>query len=250
MFLIKGDCNDHLSDIKDVDLVITSPPYDGLRDYGHEAFNFKRTALQLARCLKPGGVIVWVVGDQTDKQESGTSFRQALYFQKIGLHLHDTMIYRKQNPLPTGGSTRYRQCFEYMFVFSKGKPATFNPILRPRKYFGNPGAPSHHNGHSKVKRSFGPIPLDNIWTYPVGGGVSVEIGCKHPAAYPEALVRDHIKSWSNPGDLVLDPMMGSGTTGIVAIQEGRRFIGIEINEDYFNYAKERLDVIDDIHSKI
>lgn len=250
--LIQGDCLEKMKDIPDnsIDLTVTSPPYDNLRTYGGVINDwyfgkFQGIARELYRITKDGGVVVWVVGDATIKgSETGTSFKQALYFMECGFNLHDTMIYRKQNPIPQNHN-RYEQCFEYMFVLAKGKICTFNPITIPTK---NGGVLMNWGRKNKVddkqcrrQRDVDFIitketkRMDNIWTYPIGGGKT-----GHPAVFPEALAKDHILSWSNEGDIVFDPFMGSGTTGKMAILNNRNFIGIELNEDYFKIAEKRI----------
>lgn len=234
-----------------IDLVITSPPYDNLRDYDGYRFNFWELGFQLIRTLKQGGVIVWVVGDATiNGSETGTSFRQALYFKDAGLRLHDTMIYRKNN-FSNPSTVRYPQVFEYMFVFSKGRPKTFNPIKdRKNKYFGQTSW-----GRNTVRQKDGSLKERpkkviaeygmryNIWKYNVGKGFSAkgDTAYEHPAIFPEQLARDHIISWSNPSDIVLDPMCGSGTTCLAAKQLGRDYIGIDISEKYCDIAQRRIN---------
>ena len=249
--LILGDCIQRLKDIPDnsVDLTVTSPPYDDLRNYA--AFSFEQFIVvsnELFRLTKSGGIVVWVVGDQTIKgSESGTSFKQALYFKEVGFNIHDTMIYHAEKPPLT--HRRYEQKFEYMFVLSKGRPNTFNPIMEPCKYAGQTRRmtlrhngsdlePAHNNGLVKEFKIKG-----NIWTYKVGKHKSTKYAdaFKHPAIFPELLAEDHIKSWSNQGDTVLDPFMGSGSTGVAAKNLGREFIGIEMNEEYFEIAKKRIE---------
>ena len=249
--LLLGDCLDVLKSIESlsVDLTVTSPPYDSLRSYEGLPFDkFKMVAEELFRVTKPGGVVVWVVGDATVKgSETGTSFKQALYFKEIGFNLHDTMIYFKEGPPLT--HNRYEQKFEYMFVLSRGKPKTFNPIFEPCIYAGqNKGMTFRHTGNELGKaHTPGPVKdlkrRGNVWRYNVGKHHSTkdDFAFQHPAIFPERLAADHITSWSNVGDTVLDPFMGSGTTGKEALKLNRRFIGIELDAGYFDIAKRRID---------
>ncbi|MDY0388999.1 MAG: site-specific DNA-methyltransferase [Methanolobus sp.] len=243
-----GDSVDVLKSMADesVDCCITSPPYDNLRDYKGYSFDFEGIANQLFRVIKQGGVIVWIVGDATvNGSETGTSFRQALYFKEIGFNLHDTMIYMKNNPVPQSGK-RYNQCFEYMFVLSKGTPNTFNPIMEETKYKGvanmknrgKDGSLHYRKMERKNEKKVG-----NIFAYSVGGGISTKdkIAFQHPAIFPEQLAIDHILSWTNEGDTVLDCFFGSGTTGKCAAKYGRRYIGIDISEEYCAIAVNRID---------
>ena len=243
-----GDSAKVLENISDnsIDLIVTSPPYDNLRKYKGYTFDFEKIAKELFRVIKDGGVMVWVVSDQTvNGSESGTSFKQALFFKEIGFNLHDTMIYAKTNPIPQNHN-RYEQCFEYMFVLSKGKPKTFNPLRQPTKNagktfnWGNRKTVLDENQCRRHKETDIRVCNDskirnNIFYYSVGGGKS-----GHPAVFPYQLAEDHILSWSNEGDIILDPFMGSGTTGVAALNNNRKFIGIEINEEYFNSCTNRL----------
>lgn len=233
-----------------IDLTITSPPYDNLRTYNGYSFRFEEIAKELYRVTKYGGVVVWVVADATIKgSESGTSFRQALFFKEIGFNLHDTMIYQKDNPPPVGGNNRYYQHFEYMFVFSKGTPKTFNPIISERRNKWNDKRTKRVkafnrdiNGDFKKKEVSltGNVKIGNIWKYVVGGGNSIEYGVHHPATFPLQLVNDHLISWSNEGDIIYDPFMGSGTTAIVASKLNRNWIGSEISIEYCTLANSRI----------
>lgn len=228
-----------------VDLVLTSPPYDDLRNYNGYKLVFENVAKELFRIIKKGGVVIWVVGDKTDNgSESGTSFKQALFFQKTGFNIHDTMIYYKNNPMPTAGH-RYHQHFEYMFAFSKAAPKTFNPIVENTKYNGlanmkNRGKAGSLN-YKKIMRTQ-QKKVGNVFFYSVGGGISTKdkIAYEHPAIFPEQLARDQIKTWSNEGDLVYDPFIGSGTTAKVASLLERNWVGSEISTDYTNIANQRL----------
>lgn len=234
-----------------VDLTVTSPPYDGLRTYKGYCFDFESIAKELYRVTKTGGVVVWVVGDGTrDGSESGTSFKQALFFKECGFNLHDTMIYASEKPPLT--HNRYEQKFEYMFVFSKGKPKTFNPIMEFCKHAGKSAAKRTFRqdakgvlepAHKSEKISDTKI-RGNIWTYATGTASATDsFARQHPAVFPESLAHDHILSWSNPGDIVLDPFMGSGTTGKMAIINGRKFIGIDISPEYCELARKRMEEI-------
>ena len=237
-----------------VDLVVTSPPYDNLRMYGGCSWNFETLAAQLVRVLKPGGVIVWVVADATvDGSETLTSMRQAIHFKDVcGLNVHDTMIYASEKPPLT--HNRYEQSWEYAFVLSKGRPKTFNPIMvetvyggtradRPKTTKGSRADNSAIRSRDESERLVKDKKIKgNIWKYKTGGGHSAEesIAFEHPAIFPESLAKDHITSWSNPGDLVLDCFAGSGTTLKSAKQLNRRYVGIEINPNYVDIIKNRL----------
>jgi DNA modification methylase len=248
-----GDCLEVMKQIQDgsVDLTVTSPPYDNLRTYNGYTFDFEGIAKQLYRVTKDGGVVVWVVGDATiNGSETGTSFRQALYFKEIGFNLHDTMIYQKNN-FSNPSSTRYHQIFEFMFVLSKGKLKTFNPI-KDRK---NVCAGQSNWGVNKTRQKNGVFKEQpkkivseygmryNIWEFMTSKGFanSDSFAYKHPAIFPDKVAHDHIISWSNEGDVVLDPFLGSGTTGKMAKQLNRQFIGIEISQEYLDIAKRRIN---------
>ena len=252
-----GDCLERMKEIPDgsVDLTVTSPPYDNLRTYNNTLdwgeHVWKPVLRELFRVTKQGGVVVWIVNDATIKgSETGTSFRQALYAKEIGFNLHDTMIWNKGSFTAVGAlKTSYCPVFEYMFIFSKKKPKTFNPIKdRKNKHFGD----KYHqtvrqadgttkDGHGKGKKRIAEYgQRHNIWlNYPEQSNTK---RC-HPAQYPENLVKDHIMTWSNEGDTVLDCFMGSGTTGKMALLNNRKFIGIEKDETYFKIAQDRIAAI-------
>jgi DNA modification methylase len=247
--IIQGDCVNELKKLKDcsVDMVLTSPPYDDLRTYGGYSFEFEPVARELYRVMKHGGVVVWVVNDATLKgSETGTSFRQALYFKDTGFNLHDTMIWQKKNPPPqTREGRRYTSAHEYMFVLVKGRLQTFNELREPCTHSGKVTSNRTQrsaDGTVRADRTFArrhktvnlTKPRRSVWDYACTGNK------QHPAAFPEALARDHIISWSNPGDLVLDPFAGSGTTLKMARHLKRRYLGIEISKEYVVIARARL----------
>lgn len=257
-----GDCRDVMDKMIAqnifVDLTVTSPPYDNLRTYNdglewNESI-WKDIILKLSSVTVTGGVVVWVVGDETKNFcESLSSFKRAIYFVEQGkFNLLDTMIYEKSGgPSPYPNMRRYSPWFEYMFVFSNGKPKTFNPIKdKPTRSGGgkvNSGNTARQaSGITTPTGSY--ITSDftmrhNVWKYAVGCGkdTSDKIALGHPARFPEQLANDHILSWSNPGDIVFDPFMGSGTTGKMALLGNRKFIGIEKDLTYFNLSKTRLE---------
>ena len=239
--LYHGDCLEIMPELEPVDLVVTSPPYDDLREYGGYVFNFYKTAFLLRNLLVTGGVIVWVVGDATiNGSETGTSARQKLFFKAIGLNIHDTMIYEKENYMPVQlAGNRYANSFEYMFVFSKNKPKTVN-LIKTRTRTRTRGTVYNKDGSkTKMKGSVNKLKIiPNIWSYCVGVYGNNKV---HPAIFPRALAQDHILSWSNERDLVLDPMCGSGTTCKMAEKLNRRWIGIEIEEKYCEIAAKRIE---------
>jgi len=232
-----------------VDLVVTSPPYDDMRSYNGYSFNFEGMVKGLFRVIKKGGVVVWVVGDQTIKgDETGTSFKQALHFKQAGFNLFDTMIYLKTPRGAVGNNNTYWQTFEYMFVFSKGAPKTINLIKdRENKEArnGDNSTKRLHDGSLLKQKRAGYSKYGrrtNVWGYLIGKGHSAsdDIAYKHPAIFPEKLVQDHILSWTKTGDVVFDPMCGSGTTCKMAKLNKRDFIGIDVSSEYCKIAEERL----------
>lgn len=237
--LITGDNVEALRQFPDdfVDLTVTSPPYDNLRTYNGFTWDFEALAKELYRVTKPGGVVVWNVNDATvNGSETLTSFRQAIYFKDVcGFNVHDTMIYEKSG-FANPSTTRYHQVFEYVFILSKGKPKSVNLIRdRANKYVGI------HGWEKSFRDEFG-IRF-NIFRYANGKNNSTSDvnAFDHPAIMPEALANDHIISWSNEGDVVLDPFMGSGTTGKMALLNNRRFIGVELSPEYVEIAKKRIE---------
>lgn len=251
--IIQGDCvklMKHLNEnnIK-TDLTVTSPPYDTLRNYNGYIFDFDAIAKGLYEITKQGGIVVWVVGDKIKNGDRTlTSFKQALYFQEIGFNVHDVMIYRKKNT-PFMRKNAYTNCYEFMFVFSKGKPRVFNPLKTKTKRSGLEPLPYNKKADGINKKALGALKkektLTNIWSYAVGlGGTTKDkIAFKHPAVFPEKLAEDHILSWTNEGDLVFDPMCGSGTTCKMAKLHNRRYIGIDISQEYVEIAQERIEMV-------
>ena len=246
------NCLDTMAKMPDnfIDMTVTSPPYDDMRKYGGNKFSeFELIVRELYRVTKNGGIVVWVIGDQTIKgNETGTSFKHALYFKQIGFNLFDTMIYLKPPRGAVGNNKTYWQTFEYMFVFTKGTPKTINLIkdrenkderdgdTSTKRLYDGSLLKQKRAGYSKYGRR------TNVWEYLIGKGHSAsdKIAYKHPAIFPEKLAYDHIISWSNEGDIVYDPFMGSGTTAKIAITNKRNYIGSELSREYCEIAQKRV----------
>ena len=239
------DCLDGFKQLPDeyIDLTVTSPPYDNMRKYNGYEWDFESVVKELYRVTKPGGVVVWIVADDTvNGTETGTSFKQALFFKECGFNLHDTMIWEKTGMLPT--QDRYYNIFEYMFVFSKGKPKAMNFICDHKTTAGgrvqkkdsciNKGSKKDGVG-TFVRNEYSR--RTNIWRISIGKNKETK---GHKAPFPEQLPADHIITWSNAGDVVLDPFMGSGTTAKMALLNDRNFIGFEISKEYCDNANERV----------
>jgi site-specific DNA-methyltransferase (adenine-specific) len=226
-----------------IDLTVTSPPYDNIRDYNGYSFDWKATISELYRVTKQGGIVVWIVSDQTvDGSESGTSFKQALWAKECGFNLHDTMIWNKRQCV-FPDANRYLPSFEYMFVFSKGTPSTTNLIADRLNIEAGRlvrGTDRQKDGTLKPRTGNKLIPeygyRFNVWDLPP----EKQNRTGHPAVFPIKIAQDHIKSWSNEGDTVLDPFLGSGTTRLAAYELKRQFIGFEISEEYFDKQEERF----------
>ena len=249
--IVNAECSLFLSGLESdvIDLTVTSPPYDNLRDYNGYKFDLEGIVKQLHRVTKPGGIVVWVIADATiNGSETGTSFKQALAFMQAGFNLHDTMIFRKRNPIPQIYRKRYNNEFEYMFVFSKGVVKTHNPLMVDCLHAGlELGSTTYKNYSKKVQtrtKLANPVKAQkvkgNIWEYVVGKNKEDQDAKGHPAPFPCQLARDHISSWSNEGDVVLDPMCGSGTVCKVAKEMDRRFIGIDVSPEYCELARLRV----------
>lgn len=246
--IYRSDCIEFMKSMDEnfVDLTVTSPPYDELRNYNGYSFDFENIAKQLFRITKKGGVVVWVVGDKIKKgNKSLTSFKQALYFQQIGFNIHDVMIYKKKNT-PFMRTNGYTNCFEFMFILSKGSPKTFNPLKVKTIRQGKEMLPFNKGADGINRKILGELKpektMTNIWEYAVGfgGSTSDKLAFEHPAIFPEKLAEDHVLSWTKNGDVVFDPMCGSGTTCKMALKHNRSYIGCDISNEYVELTKKRL----------
>lgn len=244
-----------------IPLTVTSPPYDKLRMYDGHALPFELfqlVACELYRVTMPRGVIVWVVQDGTDKNgsETGTSFRQREFFKNLGMSAHATMI-MKVNACRFPNNRRYCQQFHYAFVLSKGKPRVIN-VLRDsaNQHPGDVVKHSHRSKDGKLVTCLMPHKRlaaygyrGNVWDYKVGNGQTTKdrFAFNQTALMPELMAEDHILSWSNPGDLVFDPMCGAATTCKMALLNHRKFLGMEIHQTYWEIACKRMELAKQEH---
>jgi len=245
--LMQGDCLEWMKEIQDgsIDLTVTSPPYDNLRTYNGNNNQWGENVWQaiiadLYRVTKDGGVVVWVVGDATVKgSETGTSFKQALWAMECGFRM-ETMIWEKTGSGCLGSNSYYSQNFEFVFIFCKGAHK-HGSLIKDRE---NKVKSGMVKVNSKINKEGGSVSRiverkpfgkrGNIWR------IDPQKNSEHPAPFPESLAHDHIISWSNEGDTVLDTFMGSGTTGVACVNLDRKFIGIELDKDYFEIAEKRI----------
>lgn len=251
------DCLQTMSNMEEniVDLVVTSPPYEDLRDYEGFSFDFENTALLLYKILKPGGTVAWVINDKVkDSDRSAESFRQCLFFKHIGFNFHDVIIWNKRSSNFKPRSNAYNNIFEFIFILTKGKQKTFNPLCdKKNRYGGKPIGPLQREKDGSFRYTHGGLTgkkiaeygkRNNIWEIPVGGHHSYsfkkEYIREHSAVFPENLAVDLVYSYSNPGDLVYDPFMGSGTTAVASVRLGRYFLGSEICTNYVKIIARRL----------
>lgn len=239
-------CGDNVTEMSKMDagsvqLVVTSPPYDNLREYRGFSWDFEKVAKQIYRILCDGGICCWNVGDSVvDKSETLTSFKQAIYFkEQCGFRVHDTMIYEKTN-FANPSSNRYHQMFEYVFILSKNAVRCFNPIKdKPNIWAGTGTFGINTIGNSDGSRGLRNRNIitefgmrGNVWRGKTRGQEEMCQSLPHPAMMPKWLVRDLIISWSNEGDVVLDPFGGSGTTLQEALKLKRNAIAIDCSEEY------------------
>ena len=241
--LYQGDCLEVMKNIpkNSVDCIITSPPYDDLRDY-NSTINYETLIHLFYNALNNGGIVVWNVDDRISTgSKTLSSFKQALLFKEIGFNVNDIIIWKKTNPIPQLKRSHYQHSYEFMFVFSKGFPKTFNPILVNCSCAGKQLSSGKVASKNKKRKSKSITVNEqkiasDIWEFPI-----CHNDTNHPAVFPLELPLLHIKSWTNENDTVLDPFMGSGTTGIACKMLNRNFIGIELDENYFKTAKERIE---------
>ena len=241
-----------------VQTVITSPPYWGLRDYGHpEQLGMEPTPAEyvarmvelfreVRRVLKPDGTLWLNLGDSySDKQLQGIPWRVALALQADGWWLRSDIIWHKPNPMPSSVTDRPTTSHEYLFLLTRSARYYYDAgaIKEPAKLSNRTDGPNRqidgiaahraHYGHcgtppdGRNKRS-----VWKIATQPFSGA--------HFAVMPPKLVEPCIKAGSRPGDLVLDPFSGAATVGVVARRLQRSYIGLELNPEFCEMGRRRI----------
>ncbi len=249
-----GSCFDKLPTLADetIDLTVFSPPYDGIRDYIEKwAFDYSALGKHLFRVTKDGGACALVIGDGTrDFAKSLTSFRLAIdWCDHAGWRLFETCIYNRDGNPGAWWKSRFRVDHEYILIFFKGKrPKSFNkePLMIPSKHAGKmySGTDRLTNGGFKKIEPKAVNPMKDrgtVWRYSTSNTEGNRVKLQHPATYPDKLAEDLILCFSNPNDLVLDPMAGSGTTCVMAAKNHRNYIGFEISKEYLSIAERRLE---------
>lgn len=255
---------------------VTSPPYFGLRDYGNDGqIGLEDTvgdyveALckvfdEVWRVLSEDGTLWLNLGDSyaghiyesdglKNKDLIGIPWRVAFALQSRGWYLRSDIIWHKPNPMPESVSDRPTKSHEYIFLMAKCKnyfydldairePLAESSIKRLGQDIDKQAGSSRANGGVKTNgpmRASGDIERGknkrDVWTVPVKGFKEA-----HFATYPPALITPCISAGSQEGDYVLDPFTGSGTTGEVALLNGRNFVGTELNPDYGRIAYNRI----------
>lgn len=251
--VVQGDCLSVLPEVlaSSVALTVFSPPYDAIRDYNKDwQLDYHRLGIELLRVTEVGGVAAVVIGDGTRNfAKSLTTFRWAVdWVDRVGWKLFECCIYSRHGNPGAWWSQRFRVDHEYILIFFKGdRPRCFNkePLMVPSKHAGKvfSGTDRLTNGGFKKitpkavneKKCRG-----TVWNYSTSNSEGNRLKLEHPATFPDQLADDLIACFSQRGDLVLDPMVGSGTTVVSAAKQGRRFLGIDINEEYVGIASQRL----------
>jgi site-specific DNA-methyltransferase (adenine-specific) len=251
--IINSDCIEALKKMNDncIDITVFSPPYDDLRDYKGYSMDLRSIGEQLFRVTKTGGIVAMVIQDQTkDGHKTLTSFRTAVeWCDKIGFGLFETVIYKKQGKEGAWWSKRFRVDHEYIHIFIKGtRPNSFDKtdLKIPSKHAGKEmtgGANRNKDGKTTQSSKFVINPTKcrgTIWDY-ANGGDKNRVKRQHPAPFPDKIPYDLITAFTKEGDVVLDPMVGSGSTCVAAKILNRNYIGIDISEEYCKIAEQRIN---------
>lgn len=261
--IIVGDSRTVLADLSEgvVQTAITSPPYWGLRDYGIKnqigaeptidtyLADLVAVFREVRRVLRPDGTLWLNIGDSftsggrtwrdADKKNKGRAmeyrpptpeglkpkdligipWRLALALQADGWYLRSDIIWHKPNCQPESVKDRPTRSHEYVFLFSKSE-----------KYFYDHEATKELAADGKTKKN-----RRSVWSINTEGFPG-----NHFAVFPTELVRLCMLAGSKPGELVLDPFLGSGTVGQVALEQGRRFVGVELSNEYAELARQRI----------
>jgi hypothetical protein len=251
--ILLGDALEILSRIPagSIPLTLFSPPYDGIRDYGKNwSLDYKTLGRLLFGATCDGGVCAVVIGDGTkDFAKSLTTFRWAVdWVDNTGWRLFECCIYSRHGNPGAWWTQRFRVDHEYILIFFKGdRLRCFDKtaLMIPSKHAGKvySGTDRLTNGGFKKIEPKAVNDLKcrgTIWGYATSNSEGNRTKLEHPATFPDRLADDLIHCFSKPGDLVFDPMCGSGTTCVMAAKAKRDYLGIEINPEYHSIAMKRI----------
>lgn len=251
--LLCGDALDVLPTLPvgSVDLTVFSPPYDGIRDYGKNwSLDYKTLGDMLFRVTTDGGVCAVVIGDGAKNfAKSLTTFRWAVdWVDRVGWRLFECCLYQRHGNPGAWWSQRFRVDHEFILLFFRGdRPRHFDKssLMVPSKHSGKVYSGTDRltsGGFKKIE----PKAVNSmkcrgtVWEYATSNTEGNRTKLEHPATFPDRLAADLIECFSAPGDLVLDPMCGSGTTCVMAARARRHYLGIEINPEYHAIAEKRI----------
>lgn len=269
--LVCGDCLEYLqgTPTDSVDLVFCSPPYETARTYGL-GFSLKSQAWvdwclpRFIECVRVcRGLVAWVVEGQTRQfRWSATPALLMADLHRAGVKLRKPPAFRRVGIPGSGGPDWLRNDYEFVVCATKGKlPWSDNTAMGEPPKYGPGGAPSHRlpdgtriNAKLQTRRKpNGKRARDGLYIPPkianpgniidckVGGGLmGSTLAHENEAPFPEILAEVFVRSFCPPGGTVLDIFCGSGTTGAVAIQFGRRFIGVDVRQSEIDLTKRRL----------
>ena len=269
-YVIYNKSSENMEELGDesVNLVITSPPYYSKRNYGipdqiglessidEYLDSLERVFAETKRVLKEDGALFVVIGDTyVDGCLQSIPHRLALRLMNMGFIQRNCIVWKKINSKPEGTTKRWSTSTEFVFFLTKSLNHRFevDAIRVPYKDNALSNPPRHRklNGHmqlgtSNLHHPLGKVPSDYIETNVASIHLDEEI--EHPAMYPEELIEPFVKATTEKNDLVLDVFAGSGTTGVVALDLGRRFVGYEINGNFCRLCEQRLGSLNEVEN--
>ena len=254
--LVTSDNVEYLMGMKSetIDMVLTSPPYDALRTYEKSSsVDLHSLGKELFRVLKDGSFCVMVINDQTkDYGKSLTTFRTTIdWCDNIGFKLFECVIYNRQGTEGAWWKGRFRVDHEYVLIFLKGERPRFfdkEPLKIPSKHGGKTMTGANIRNSDGTRSGSRQVQINElkcpgtVMDFGNTCGGESQIKSQHPAVFPNRLALDMIECFSRPDEIVLDPFNGSGTSSLAAQSSGRKYIGIDISEEYTEIAEMRHEM--------